>query len=56
MSEQFDMVEVKPEPNQSDELLTVPKNNNVVDNNSRQHEVTPESKNPSSILFFLLSC
>ena len=44
MSEQVDMVEVKTEPNESDEMLSVCKNTNVVDNHSRQDEVTSESK------------
>ena len=45
MSEQVDVVEIKPEFNESDELFSVCKNTNIVDNNSRQTEVTPESKN-----------
>ena len=38
------MVEVKTEPNESEELFSACKNTNMVDNNSRQHEVTSESK------------
>ena len=44
MSEQ---VEVKTEPNQSEELFSVCKNTNMFANNSRQDEVTCESKNQS---------
>ena len=47
MSEQVDMVEVKTEPNESDELFSVCKNTNMVDNHSRQDKVTSESKNHS---------
>ena len=45
MSEQVDMVEVKTEPNESDELFSDGENTNMVDNNSIQDEVTSESKN-----------
>ena len=50
MSEQIDMVEVETEPNDSDELFSVCKNTDMVDNNSRQDEVTFESKNHIFIL------
>ena len=45
MSEQIDMVEVKTEPNQSDESLSVCKNTNIFAYPSRQDKVTSESKN-----------
>ena len=45
MSEQVDMVEVKTEPNESDELFSACKNTNVVAKHSNQDEVTLESKN-----------
>ena len=52
MSKQVDMVEVKTGPIQSDELLSVCKNTNMVDNHSRQDlKVTFESKIYSSIHF-----
>ena len=51
MSEQVDMVDFKTEPNESDELFSVCKNTNMVDNNSKQKEVTSKSKNRSSIHF-----
>ena len=47
MSEQVDMVQVKTEPYESDELFTDGENTNMVDNNSRQDEVKCESKNHS---------
>ena len=47
MSEQVDMVEVKNEPNESEELFSICKNTNMVTNHSRQDEVTSESKNHS---------
>ena len=47
MSEQVDMVEVKTEPDQSDELFSVCKNTNMVENCSRQDKVPCESKNHS---------
>ena len=43
MSEQVDMVEVKTEPNESNELFSVCKNNNMVENCSRQDKITSES-------------
>ena len=49
MSEQVDMVEVKTEPNRSDELFSVCKNANMVTNNSRKNKTTFESKNYNSI-------
>ena len=49
MSEQVDMVAVKTEPNESDELFSVCKNTNMVANNSRNEGTTSESKNDSSI-------
>ena len=45
MSEQVDMVEVKTEPNESEELFSFCGNANMVDNNSIQDKVTSESKN-----------
>ena len=51
MCEQVDMVEVKTEPNESDELFSVCKNTKMVDNHSRQDEVTSESTNLSLILY-----
>ena len=50
MSEQVDMVEVETEPNESYEMFSVFKNTNMVDNHSRQDEVTSESKIYPSIL------
>ena len=44
MSEQIDMVEVKTETNESDELNSVCKNTNMVNSHSRQDKVTTESK------------
>ena len=44
MSEQVDMIEVKTEPNESHELFFNCKNTKIVDNHSRQNEVTYESK------------
>ena len=55
MSEQVDMVEVKTEPNESDELFSVCKNTNMVYNHSRLDEVTSESKTYSSIYFKTVS-
>ena len=51
MSEQVDMVQVKTETNESDELVSVCKNTNIVANHSRQDEVTSESNFFSSIHF-----
>ena len=45
MSKQVYMVEIITESNESDELLSVCKNTNMVGNYSRQHESTSESKN-----------
>ena len=45
ISEQVDMIEIKTEPNESNELVYVCKNTNMVDNHSRENEVTSESKN-----------
>ena len=44
------MVEVKTEPNES-ELFSVCENTNMAAHQSRQHEVTYESKNNTSIRF-----
>ena len=44
------MVEVKTEPNESDELIPVCKNTDIFDNNSIQDELTSESKIQTSIL------
>ena len=44
MSEQIDMVEVKTEPNECDELISDCKNTNIVDKSSND-ETTSESKN-----------
>ena len=41
MSEQVDIIEVKTE---CDELVSLCRNTNIVDNHSRQDEVTSESK------------
>ena len=49
MSEQVDMVEVKTEPNESDELFSKCKNTNMVANHSRQNKVISESKIFSAI-------
>ena len=51
MSEQIDMVEVETEPNESDELLYLCNNANMVDNHSRQEEIISKSKNLTSIQF-----
>ena len=45
MSERVDTVEIKTEPNKSDELFLVCKNTNMAENHSRRDEVTFESKN-----------
>ena len=44
MSEQVDMVEVKTEPNESDELFSFCKITNVVANHSRNRTTTAERK------------
>ena len=44
MSEQVDMVEVKTEHYESDDLNSVCKNTNIVNSHSRQDKVTTESK------------
>ena len=44
MSEQVDVVEVKTEPNESDELVSICKITNVVANHSRNHKTTAERK------------
>ena len=49
MSEQVDMVEVKTEPNESDELFDVCTYTNMFENLSRNEHTTSESKNISSI-------
>ena len=51
MSEQVDMVEVKTEPNDSDELISDGENTTMVDNNSSNDRTTSESKNNTSIHF-----
>ena len=51
MSEQVNMVEVKTEPNESDELFSLCKNTNMDANHSRNDEVASESKIYSSIIF-----
>ena len=53
MSKQVDMVEVKTEPNESDDLFFVCNNTNMATNHSRQDEVTSESKNQTLIKFKL---
>ena len=45
------MVEVKTEPNESDEFFSVFNNTNMFDNNSKEDEVTFESKNHSYVCF-----
>ena len=44
MSEQVDMVKIIAEPNEPDGLFAVCNNTNMVDNNSRNDETTPEGK------------
>ena len=51
MNEQVDMVEVKTEPNESDELFSVCKNTKMVDNHSQKQNITSESKNHTLITF-----
>ena len=51
MSDQVDMVEVKTEPDESDEFFSVCENTNMVTNHSIQHQVTSESKIYGSIHF-----
>ena len=51
MSEQVDMLEVKTITNESEELFSVCKNTNMVDNHSRIDRNTSESKNYSSFIF-----
>ena len=54
MSEKFDMVEVKTEPNEPSKLYSVFKIRNMIAiNHSRQDKITFECKNYSSFLFFL---
>ena len=50
MSEQVDVVEIKTEPNEFDELFSVSKNRNlIVSNHSRKNETTTRSKHHISI-------
>ena len=49
MSEHVDMVEVKTEPNELDELFSVCKNTYMVDNHSRNNGTISESENHTSI-------
>ena len=49
MSENVDMVEVRTDSNKSDELFSVCKNINMVDNHSRKDETTYTRKHHSSI-------
>ena len=51
MSEQVDMVEIRTEPNESDELISICKSTNMIGNHSRKDETTSTSKHHSSILF-----
>ena len=51
MSEQVGMVEVEIEPFESDELFSVCKNTNMVDNHSMNEKTACESKNHTSNLF-----
>ena len=44
MSEQVDMIEVEAKANESDELFSVCKNTNMVDNDSSNEEITSKSK------------
>ena len=44
MTEQVDMIEVKTEPNESDELFSVCKNTNIVGDHQRDATTTYESK------------
>ena len=54
MSEQVDMVEVNSEPNESDEMFSVCKNTNMVDNYSRNDKTAYESMKYISIIFYLI--
>ena len=49
MNEQVDMVEVKTELNESEELFSVCKNTNMLDNHLTKDKVTSKSKNHSFI-------
>ena len=49
MSENVDMVEVRTDSNKSDELFSVCKNINMVDNHSRKDETTSTRMHHSSI-------
>ena len=51
MIEQVDMIEVKTEPNESDELFSICKNTNMVANYSSNDRTTSESKNHTLIKF-----
>ena len=51
MSEQVDMIEVKIEPNESDELFSACKTTDMVDNHSINDRTTSESMIDSTILF-----
>ena len=54
MSEQIDVVEVKSEPNESDELLSVFKNTNMVDNHSMSKGIASKGINQRSFLFYYI--
>ena len=51
MSEQVDMVEVKTEPNESDQLFSVCRNTNMVRNYSSNDRNISKSKNYTLIKF-----
>ena len=51
MSEQVEIVEVETEPDESDELFSLCKNINMVDNHSSDGKTTSESKNQNLIQF-----
>ena len=53
MSEQVDLVEIKTEPNEYDELFSICKNTNMVANYSSNDRTTSESKNHTLIKFQL---
>ena len=51
ISEQVEIVEVETEPDESDELFSLCKNINMVDNHSSDGKTTSESKNQNLIQF-----
>ena len=53
MSEQVNLVEVKTESNESDELFFDGENTDMVDSHSQQDNITSESKNNTLIKFKL---